>query len=167
MRLSDYSLREIEGKYKVEKSVKVRERLQLVLHLREGYTQREVAQMTRVSNGKVPFWKQRFESEGFNGLQDKEGRGRNAELSDEELSMIGSALADGYLMTNGYTRPYKTKDVVKFISDNFDIEYTVRHVRRIMELMGLRLKVPRPRHKKRNQESVEQFKRAFKKNNGN
>jgi len=167
MKLSNYSLREIEEPYKIEEDVRVRERLQLLLHLREGYTQREVAQMIRVSKGKVPFWKQRFESEGFEGLYDKEGRGRKAELTEEELSMMASAVADGYLMKNGYTRPYKTKDVVKFISDNFNIQYTVRHVRRILQTISFSLQIPRPRHKKRNQEDVNQFKKEFKKNEKN
>ncbi len=164
MDLSEYSLQKIEEGFKAESDVKIKERLQLILHLREGYSQREVAQMLRVSNGKVSFWKQRFESKGFEGLYDKEGRGRKAELKDEEFSMLASALADGYLMKKGYTRPYKTKDVVKFIFDNFEIKYTIRHVRRILQTMGLRLKVPRPRHKRRNQENVEEFKHEFKKN---
>jgi transposase len=152
MKLSNYSINNIEERFMEETDSRIRERLQILLYTKRGYTQ-----------GKVSFWKQRFESEGFEGLYDKEGRGRKAELTEEELSMLGSALADGYLMNNGYTRPYKTKDVVKFISDNFYIQYSVRHVRRILQTIGLRLKVPRPRHKKRNQESVEEFKKEFKK----
>lgn len=163
MELSEHSLQKIEEAFRSEEDFRVRERLQIILHLREGYTQREVAQMIRISNGKVPFWKQRFESGGFEGLYDKGGRGRKAKLTDEELSMLASALADGYLMNDGYTRPFKTKDVVNFILDNFEIKYTVRHVRRILQQMGLRLKVPRPKHKKRNQEDIWEFKKEFKK----
>lgn len=167
MRLFDYSLQELEDAYKAEEDVRVRERLHLLLYLREGWTQREVAQMIRISNGKVPFWKERFESDGFDGLYDKEGRGRKAELTEEELSMLASAIADGYRMRNGYTRPHKTKDVVEFISDNFHVQYTVRHVRRILQTIGFSLQVPRPRHKKRNQEDVDEFKEEFKKNGKN
>jgi len=164
MELHNYSLREIERKFKAENDIKVKERLQILLYTRKGYTQREVVDMLLVSKGKVFFWKQRFELQGFGGLYDKEGRGRKAELTEEELSMLASSLADGYLMKNGYTRPYKTKDVVTFLLDNFEIEYTVRHVRRLLQQIGLRLKVPRPRHKRRNQENVEEFKLEFKKN---
>jgi len=164
MELCRYSLQEIERKFKVESDVKVKERLQILLYTRRGYTQREIVDLLLASKGKVSFWKQRFESEGFKGLYDKDGRGRKAELTDEKLSMLASALAEGYLMSNGYTRPYKTKDVVKFILDNFKITYTIRHVRRLLQQIGLRLKVPRPRHKKRNQEDVDKFKVEFKKN---
>ena len=167
MDLLKYSLQEIEKAYKAETDFKAHERMQIILHLREGYTQREVSALVHVSIGKVPFWKKRFETEGFEGLYDKNGRGRKSELTDEELSMIVSAIADGFLMKNGYTRPYKTKDVVKLISNNFEINYTLRHVRRLLQQMSLRLKVPRPRHKKRNQENVEEFKKEFKKKEKN
>lgn len=167
MNLQEYSLKNIEQAYKAETDFKARERMQIILHLREGYAQREVSTMMHVSTGKVPFWKKRFESEGFESLYDKEGRGRKADLSEDELSMLASTLADGYLMDNGYTRPFKTKDVVNFISHHFQRDYSVRHIRRILLMMGLRLKVPRPRHKKRNQENVNQFKQEFKKNKEN
>lgn len=163
MKLTNYSLKEIEKAYKSEKEVYVRERLHLILKLRENYQYRDIIQMLNISLGKITFWRKRFESEGFKGLYNKEGRGRKAELTDEELSMLASSLAEGYLMNNGYTRPYKTKDVRTFILDHFEIQYTVRHVRRLLQHMGLRLKVPRPRHKKRNQENVDEFKREFKK----
>lgn len=164
MKLSNFSLKEIENRFKCEDDVNIKERLQIILHLREGYTERNVAQIVRVSKGKISFWKKRLESEGFEGLYDKEGRGLKAKLTEEELSIIGSALAEGYRMENGYTRPYKTKDALKFINDNFEILYTLRHVRRLLRIMGLRLKVPRPRHKRRNHEDVNKFKKEFKKN---
>jgi len=164
MKISNYSLEEIRNKFKNEKDVNVKERLHLIFKIREGFNYREIVQMLDICLGRITFWKQRFESEGFDGLYDKEGRGRKSELTDEELSMLASSLAEGHLMNNGYTRPYKTKDVVTFLLDNFEIEYTVRHVRRLLQQIGLRLKVPRPRHKRRNQENVEEFKLEFKKN---
>lgn len=136
MKLLSFSLKEIENRFKSENDVNIKERLQIILHIREGYTERDIAGIVRVSKGKISFWKKRFELESFHGLYDKKGRGRKAELSEEELSMMASSLAEGYRMENGYTRPYKTKDVIKFIRDNFEINYTLRHVRRILKNMG-------------------------------
>ena len=167
MKLSSYPLTRFERAYKVEDDVRVRERLQILLYLREGYTQREVANIIRVSKGKVLFWKDRFESGGFDGLYDKDGRGRKAALSEEELSMLASSVADGYRMKNGYARPYKTKDVSQFLTYNFQAQYTLRHTRRILRKINFSIKVPRPRHKRRNQKEVDEFKRAFKKNKKN
>ena len=163
MLLQDYSIKKLERAYKKESDVNVRERLQIILYLREGYTQREVSSLLRVSVGKVPFWKKRFEHEGFASLVDKEGRGMKAQLTDENLSSIASALCEGILMDDGYRRPWKTKDAVMFINSNFEVQFTRRHCRRILRDMSCTIKVPRPRNKRRNQENVNDFKEAFQK----
>jgi len=164
MLLKNYSIKLLEKKFKIESDVRVRERLQMILHLREGYTQREVSSMLRISVGIVPFWKKRFEEEGFDGLEDKEGRGLKPGLDEEELSMLAYVLENGLPMDDGYTRGLKTKDVTEFIENNFNKKYTTRHCRRVLDNIGCSLQVPRPRHKRRNQEAVDKFKREFKKN---
>lgn len=163
MLLKAYSLRVIEKHFKKEKDVKIKVRLHLILFLRESYTQREVASMLKVSKGLVSFWKKRFETEGFSGLEDKLGRGLKSSLREEQLSMLASSIDTGLFMDNGYTRGFKTKDVVQFIQEQFGKEFTPRYCRDIVKNMSCGLKVPRPRHKKRNQESVDDFKREFKK----
>ena len=164
MLLKEISVNELEQKYKKEKDRKLKQRLHILLLLREGWTQREVAKMLHISNGIVPFWKARFESGGFNNINDKEGRGLKPKLSDEELSMLGSAIEDGVLMDDGYRRGHKTKDVIEFINSNFGIEYGQRHCQRILKWINCSLQVPRPRNKARNEEDVNKFKQEFKKN---
>lgn len=164
MFLKEISVRELEQKYKKEKNAKIKQRLHILLLLREGWTQREAAKMLHISNGIVPFWKARFESGGFETLQDKEGRGLKPKMNEEELSMIGSAIEEGVIMEDGYRRGYKTKDLIEFINSNFGINYTPRHCRRILQMINCSLQVPRPRNKSRNQEDVNKFKRDFKKN---
>ncbi|MEK7788788.1 MAG: helix-turn-helix domain-containing protein [Planctomycetota bacterium] len=163
MLLKAYSLKVIEEHFKREKAVKVKTRLHLILLLREEHTQREVASMLKVSKGLVPFWKKRFETEGFSGLGDKAGRGLKPSLTEEQLSMLASSIDMGILMDDGYTRGFKTKDVVQFIQEELGKAFTPRYCRNIMKNMSCGLKVPRPRHKKRNQENVDDFKREFKK----
>lgn len=164
MLLKEISISDLEKRYKKEKDRKLKQRFHILLLLREGWTQREVAKMLHISNGIVPFWKARFESGGFNYLQDKEGRGLKPQLDDEQLSMLGSALEEGVVMEDGYRRGYKTKDAIEFINFNFGIDYSARHCRRILQMINCSLQVPRPRNKSRNQEDVDKFKRDFKKN---
>ena len=164
MLLKEISVSDLEKRYKKEKDRKIKQRLHMLLLLREGWTQREVAKMLHISNGIIPFWKSRFESEGFNSLKDKEGRGLKSRLDDEELSSLGSAIEDGVTMEDGYRRGYKTKDAIEFINSNFGVEYTARHCRRILQSLNCSLQVPRPRNKSRNQEDVDNFKQEFKKN---
>lgn len=164
MEFKKYPLSFFEMKYKAEKNIKVKSRIQMMLYLREGYTQREVSQMLRLSVGIVPYWKARFENQGIIGLNDKEGRGIKPRLDEEQLSMLGSAIDAGLLMEDGYRRGFKTKDVSEFISLNFGLSYTTRHCRRILHTINCSQQVPRPRNKRRNEKEVKKFKRDFKKN---
>lgn len=57
MKINEINSGIFEKKFKAEKNVKVRERLQILWDLRRGYTQREVARILSISNGIVYFWK--------------------------------------------------------------------------------------------------------------
>lgn len=162
--VKQYPLSFFEKKFKKEKNVRIKSRIQMMLYLREGYTQREVSKMLRVSVGLVPYWKARFEKEGIAGLQDKKGRGVKPQITDEQLSMLRSAIDEPIHLANGYSRGWLSKDVRIFLHGFFGLSYTRQHVCRILNLIGCSLQVPRPRHKKRNKGNVKKFKREFKKN---
>jgi len=164
MLLKKYSLDFLKGKYKEEKDMKIKERFQIILLLREGNSQRDVSATLYISLGKVSFWKGRLEKGGVEMLKDKKGRGLKSKLQENELNVIDSKVQKGITMKNGYKRGFKTKDVKELIKKDFGIIYTLRHCRRLLRKLKFNLKVPRPRHKKRNQESVEEFKKNFKKN---
>jgi len=164
MLLQKYSVADLENKFKSEKNQMVRSRLQIILFLREGKTQREVSAELRMSRGIVPFWKSRFENEGIKGLYDKKGRGRKSKLNSKQLKEISTAVDKGIQMEDGYKRGYKTKDIREFIKNKFEIGYTTRNCMKILRRMKYTLKVPRPRNKSRNQNDVDKFKQEFKKN---
>ena len=164
MQLKDYPLSVFEEKYKEEKDIRVRERLQMLFYRRKGYTQREVSSLLSVSIGIVPFWENRFRRDGFDGIPDREGRGLKSKLTNEQLSMLASAIEEGILLDDGYRRGFKTKDVVEFITTSFELKYTARHCRRILQSFDCSLLVPRPRNKRRNEQEVKKFKQEFKKN---
>lgn len=136
----------------------------MMMHLREGYKQREVSKMLRVSVGIVPYWKARFEEAGITGLNDKDGRGVKPKITEEQISMLRSTLEEPIKMEDGYSRGWTQKDVGIFINENFYLRYTRQHICKLLHLIGCSLQVPRPRNKSRNQEDVNKFKRQFKKN---
>ena len=163
MEIKKYPLSFFENKFKAEKNSKVKTRIQMLMHLREGYTQREVSKMLRVSIGIVPYWKARFEKEGIDGLKDKRGRGVKPQITEEQLSMFRSALDEPIIMGNGYSRGWKSKDARIFLLEEFGLNYTRQHICRLLNDTGCSLQVPRPRNKRRNQKEVNKFKREFKK----
>lgn len=163
-KIKDYPLSFFEKKFKVEKNVKVKTRIQMMMHLREGYTQREVSKMLRVSVGIVPYWKSRFEEEGIDGLKDKEGRGVKPKITNEQMSMLRSALDEPYPTNDGYSRGWSRKDISIFLLEEFGLDYTRQYVCRLLHSIGCSLQVPRPRNKSRNQRDIDKFKRHLKKN---
>src|SRR3989344_9611189 len=164
MLLQKYSIVDLEREFKAEINQKIKQRLQIILFLREGKSQREVSAELRMSTGIVPYWKKRFEREGIKGLEDKKGRGRISELNKKQMKEISSAVDKGIKMKDGYKRGFKTKDVKEFIQNKFGRNYTTRNCLKILHKLGYNLKVPRPRNKSRNQNSVYEFKEQFKKN---
>ena len=164
MLLKEISIKKIEQKYKKEKDIKVKQRLHILLLLREGWTQREVAKMLHISNGIIPFWKARFESGGFDNINDKEGRGIKSKITDEELSMLRSAIEFPICTGDGYYRWWKSKDVRIFVNEHFELDYVRQHICRILNFIGCSMQIPRPRNKSRNEEDVNKFKYDFKKN---
>lgn len=162
--LKEYPISFFEKKFKTEKDAKVKMRIQILMHLREGYVQREVSKFLRISVGIVPYWKSRFENRGIEGLFDKKGRGVKQKISDEQMSMLRSALEEPFPTDDGYSRGWNRKDVSIFILERFGLNFTRQHVCKILHLIGCSLQVPRPRNKSRNQEDVKKFKKHAKKN---
>lgn len=164
MELKDVNLEELEKRYKRERNGKIKERLHYLLLLKEGYKDRDIEKICHTSKSSVSFWHCRFKEEGFEGFRDKKGRGKKAKLSEENLKELDSILDKPYTMENGYTRGCQTKDVQILIKSKFGVSYGSRHIRRIISNLGFVRLVPRPRHKRRNQKDVDEFKEQFKKN---
>lgn len=164
MLIKNYPISILKKRLKDEREKSVHQRIQIILLLREGNSQRDVSLTLHVSTGIVPYWKARFEKEGFEGLKDKKGRGRKSLLSKKQISYLEKSVEEGITMKDGYKRGFKTKDAREFILREFKIEYTQRNCRKILHLIRFNLKVPRPRNKSRNQESIDEFKQDFKKN---
>ncbi len=164
MLLQKYSIKDLEKKFRSENNSKIKTRIQIILYLREGKPQREVSADLRMSVGIIPYWKKRFEREGFKGLIDKKGRGRKSELNNKDLLILSKKIDNGIFLPDGYKRGYKTKDVRILIQKEFNIFYSDRHITRLLHSIKYNLKVPRPRNKSRNQNAVDEFKEDFKKN---
>jgi len=154
---------ELEERYKTERSGKIKERLHMIILLKEGYSCRDVAKVYPTSKSKVSFWHVRFQKMGYDGLKDKEGRGIKPQLSDEQITYLDKKLSVPYKMANGYTRGWQTKDVYQLMKNELGVKYSLRHVRRILRSLGFVVLVPRPRNKKRNQNDVDEFQQDFKK----
>lgn len=124
----------LEDRLKKEKNSKVRDRLRMIILLKEGYKQKEVAKIMRTTERTVYTWKNRYEEEGIKGLKTREKPGRKRKLSDEDMERLKKLLKQKEYWT--------TRGVRNLIKIEFGIEYTLRHVARILRKLGMKYQKP-------------------------
>ncbi len=140
--------------YKKENDSKVKERLLLIIKVREDkqIPFRVVKELHR-SNPWAFDWLKRYDKEGLKGLKDRTKAGRPPELSKDMVYQIKKELSNS---NKGWT----TKQVEELIIKKSRVKYHHTHIYRILRKWGLKQKVPRKVHV--NTASLEE-KEAFKK----
>ena len=141
--------------YKKENDPKVKERLLLIIKVREDkQTPFHVVKYIHRSNHWAYDWLKRYDKEGLEGLKDRTKSGRPPELSEEISYQIKKELQES---NHGWT----TKQVEELIiKKSGGIKYHYTHIYRILRKWGFLQKVPRKVHI--NTASLEE-KEAFKK----
>ncbi len=140
--------------YKKENDPKVKERLLLIIRVREdGQIPFRVVKEMHRSNPWASDWLKRYDKEGIGGLKDRTKIGRSPELSEETSFIIKKELCNS---KQGWT----TKQVEELIIKKSGIKYHYTHIYRILRKWGFKQKVPRKVHV--NTASKEE-KEAFKK----
>jgi putative transposase len=140
--------------YKKENDPKVKERLLLVIRVREdGQIPFHVVKEMHRSNPWASDWLKRYDKEGICGLKDRTKSGRSSELSEEAIFIIRRELSNS---KEGWT----TKQAEELIVKKSGIKYHYTHIYRILRKWGFKQKMPRKIHV--NTASPEE-KEAFKK----
>ena len=113
--------------YKKENDPKVKERLHLIIKVREdGQLPFHVVKEIHRSNPWASDWLKRYDKEGLEGLKDKTKSGRPSELSDETSYQIKTELKES---NQGWT----TKQVEELIIKKSGIKYHYTHIYRILQ----------------------------------
>jgi len=86
----DVGIKILQDNYKKEKDSYIRERILIVIELRRGESTRSVARRFGFSQGKVIYWKHRFEKEGLKGIRTRPRSGKPRKLSDKDVLGIKS-----------------------------------------------------------------------------
>ena len=126
--------------YKKENDSKVKERLLLIIKVREDneIPFRVVKELHR-SNPWTSDWLKRYDKEGLKGLKDRTKTGRPPELSEDSSFSIKKELSNS---KQGWT----TKQVEELIIKKSEVKYHHTHIYHILRKWGLKQKVPRKVH---------------------
>lgn len=129
----------------------IRERL-LMIQESYGDSFRFVGKTYGCSDGKVRYWRRRFEAGGRRGLQTKQYPGRPPKISKESSLKI-KHIVRRHNVKQGWT----TKRIRELIYAETGVQYSERQVIRITQSWGLSKIKPRPRYAYSKQEDREAF----------
>ncbi|HEY6537088.1 MAG TPA: helix-turn-helix domain-containing protein [Candidatus Nitrosocosmicus sp.] len=126
--------------YKKENDSKVKEKLLLIIKVREDKKIPFcVVKELHRSNPWAFDWLKRYDKEGLKGLKDRTKAGRPPELSKDMVYQIKKELS---ISKQGWT----TKKVKKLIIKKSGKKYHHTHIYRILRKWGFKQKVPRKVH---------------------
>lgn len=136
MRSIDLTVAELEYAYRAERDPDVKERVFLVLRLREGASGYSVAKAIHRSEGWVAKWRRRYREKGLKGLRDLPRSGRRKALPDKVEAKIRRLIE---------SRPegWRASEIQELIYQHGHIRYHAKYLYRLMHRWGLELQTPR------------------------
>jgi transposase len=118
-------------------------RLHGLLLLSGGMSSYEVGEILGHSPRTIQYWHKRYQEEGFAGLMDAEGRGRQSSLNDAEWTQLARDLRQSP-ETFGYSQGQWDGILLSHhIKQTFGIDLGTRQCQRIFHKMGFRRRKPR------------------------
>jgi len=129
---------EIWKAYRQEKDGDVKERLLMIIWLKEGFSSYEVGRRLNCPHSKALYWQKRFKKKGVLGLQTMSRSGRPPEIQKEKETLIRDKLEDKNF--------WRTKRVSELVYNETGVIYSERHVVRLMHKWGFELITPRKEH---------------------
>lgn len=144
-------LSKIRSSLKCVKDSVVRERLLMVCMSYE-MSFRSVGERFGCSEGRVRFWRRRYEWEGLQGLRTRPRSGRPPKMSGEASLKVRESVSK-----HDVKRGWRTKRIRQVIYEETGVLYSERQVIRIAQSWGLAQITPRPRSAYARKEEREAF----------
>lgn len=130
----------LESVYRNETDVKVKERLLLILKVKnDGMIPARAARELHRSRTWASDWLKRYQEEGVDGLKDRSKSGRPTQIPKEVAVRIRNELL-------GSKQGWTTKQVRDIIFREGGVRYHCTHIYRILHKWGFKQKVPRKVH---------------------
>lgn len=152
----EVSLEALKQRHRQETDPRVRDRMLMLIHTKQGYSTRKVAQMVNVSKGTVAIWIHRFNAGGFENLYDRPHTGRPPKVDYEKLTQAleQSPQAFGYPHEAWYPALVR-----RYLQEHQHLTIHKEHIYWVIKRAGFVLRVPRPRSYRSDPIKVEQFKK--------
>lgn len=139
---------EADGAYRVAK------RIHAVTLNHDGRTSGEIAEVLDAPRSKVWQWLSGYERYGFEARLEGQRSGRPDQLTEPQRVQLEDVIDSGPVAWGFLSGVWSAPMVVRVIAEEFGIEYSARHVRRLLHAWGF--SVQRPRRKLKRADPVEQ-----------
>jgi putative transposase len=136
---------------------------ELIIRLKQdGKNQQQIAHLIGCSQAAVSKWISKNKT--GRTLETLPRSGRPTKLTKNKIKNLKKTLLTEIKNVNEKYCSLNTKQLSNIIKKEVGIEYSIRHVERIMHKLGFSLITPRTRHIKHDQKKVDEFRANFKKN---
>jgi transposase len=143
-------------------------RLVAAIAYKQGQSPADIEETFGFSKNNVYEWLDRFEERGLEeALYDESKPGRPSKLTDEQRGALDAVLHQSPEEAGYDVQAWTPQFVKHWLKEHFDVEYTQRHVRRLMDDAGLSWRTARPEHYEADPEEVAEFQETFKKSDDN
>lgn len=114
----------------IEKEIKILERLKFINYRYQGLTVNKACEKLNVTKRVGYIWQERWNEEGYNGLIPKYGKGKPSKLTENQRKELKE-----YLIKNSITDTHEVQQIIK---EEYNLEFTKKHVRTILHQLGLK-----------------------------
>jgi len=138
-------LRRLKKEAEAEGAHRVAKRLHAITLNHEGLSSGEIAELLDAPRSKVSHWLSDYEHFGYEALLEGQRPGRPGQLTQPQQVKLEDIIDSGPTSWGFLSGVWSAPMVARVISEEFGIDYTVRHVRRLLHEWGF--SVQRPRRK--------------------
>lgn len=164
-KIKNISENELREHVEIDTDSKPHWRLVVAIEYKNGLSPAQIEAKYGISKNNVYTWLDRFEERGVKAaLHDTPKPGREPKLTDEEWKRF-----DEHLHTSPEEHGYDYQAWFPVLAHHhlkteFDVEYCLRHVRRLLDKAGLSWRTARPRHYEADPEKEAEFQETVEKN---
>ena len=144
---------------RLKKYATLKERIQVVILANEGRSMTKIAAHIERSITFVKKWVKRYREEGFSGLFDKKGRGRKNKLTKEQEQALEQWLTEVKEHQKHSIATLRVSDLRSVVTERLGVAYSLAGMWYVLNRLGFRSLVPRPKHPKQNKEALETWKK--------
>lgn len=132
-------------------------RLKAIFFLNEGLQPVDVARRIGVDRRSVRRWRAEYQRNGAYGLKATIATGRPAKLNVKQRKRLERYLLQGPRSAGFSTDLWTCPRVAKVIRDEFDVDYHVENIGRILHGLGFSPQRPERRAIERDEESIQRW----------